>query len=94
VANNQRNQEKHKEKNTKWRSMKSQKKDKEDAKNLFVTEFLTVAVSVREFFYLLLFRGTIAHVGPWHLQQFASRYTCPVLVSPIHLYSAATRSPF
>jgi hypothetical protein len=84
VANNQRNQEEHKEKTTKWkrRSMKSHKEDKEDEKNLFVTEFLTLSTNVRHFFYLFLFKGTTARIGPW-----PPDIPAPLLVSSILLYS-------
>jgi hypothetical protein len=89
VANTQRNQEEHKEKTTKWkrRSMKSHKEDKEDEKNLFVTEFLTLSTNVRHFLYLFFFKSTTAPFGPWPPDIRAPCF----LLHPVIF--AATRSP-
>jgi len=43
--------------------------------------------------FFFVFNGARARIGPWTLQWFASRHPCPLLLSSILFYSAAT-TPF
>jgi hypothetical protein len=54
---------------------------------------LTLTVRLLPIFTFLFFIGATAHIGPWPLQQFVSRYPYPLPISSILLCSAAATSP-
>jgi hypothetical protein len=53
----------------------------------------TVLVSGNIFLFFFCFSTATPCFGSWPLQQFASRYSYPLLLSSIFLYSASTSTP-